>query len=412
MHVLIVSQYFWPETFRINDIATDLVRRGHQVSVLTGYPNYPSGRLFTGYRMRGVSREVREGVEIVRIPLTLRGEGGGMRLMLNYLSFAVAATVLGPFWCRGRYDLVLCYQLSPLTVGLPAAVLAALRRIPLLFWVQDLWPQSLAATGAVRSPALLRVVADFARALYRRSARILVQSRAFVEPISQLGIAREKLLFLPNSAESFYRPLDPATVAAPAPLPAGLRILFAGNVGAAQGFDTIIDAAALLATEADIHWLIVGEGRELAQVKAEVARRRLTACIRFFGRYPAETMPAWFAHAHVLLASLRPAPVFSLTIPSKLQSYLACGRPVLAALDGEGARIVAEAGAGLTVPAGDARALADAVLLMRGLSDAERESMGRRGREYYDVNFDRDLILDRLENLMKQLIRPRTKGAQ
>jgi glycosyltransferase involved in cell wall biosynthesis len=239
-----------------------------------------------------------------------------------------------------------------------------------------------------------------------------VQSQAFIEPIRQLGIAKEKLVFLPNSAESFYRPLDPEMVAAPTPLPPGLRILFAGNVGAAQGFDTIIDAAALLVTETDIHWLVVGEGRELAQVKAEVARRRLTERIRFFGRYPAETMPAWFAHAHVLLVSLRPAPAFSFTIPSKLQSYMACGRPILAVLDGEGARIVAEAGAGLTVPAGDAQALADAVLLMRGLSDGERENMGRRGREYYDVNFDRNLIMDRLENLMKQVVRSRTTDAQ
>ena len=403
MRVLIVTQYFWPESFRINDLATGLRGRGHEVTVYTGKPNYPEGRYFPGYGFFRRTREIYDGVRVIRAPLVPRGRSGRVGLVINYLSFALLASLAAPFLCRGDYDAILVFEPSPITVGLPALLLKWLKRAPLLFWVQDLWPDNLAATGMVRSKWVLDAVARFARFLYRRSDLVLVQSEAFTEPIRNLGIDERKILYYPNSAEAIYRPVAAGTPPGQPALPDGFRVMFAGNIGAAQDFETILDAAERLRDERGIHWAIVGDGRMQSWVEAEVARRGLGATVHLLGRHPMETMPPLFAAADVMLVTLRNEPVFALTIPSKLQSYLACGRPIVAALDGEGARVVREAGAGVAVAAGDARALADAVLELARKPRPEREAMGERGRRYFEQHFERALLLARLEGWMTDL---------
>lgn len=403
MRLLIVTQYFWPENFRINDLAQGLAGLGHRVTVLTGKPNYPEGRLFPGYGLLGRSRESYGAVEVRRVPLLLRGAGGGVRLALNYLSFVLSASLLGPLRCRGEYDLILVYEPSPVTVGIPARVLKHAKRAPLLFWVQDLWPETLSATGAVRSTLLLGLVERLVRWIYRGCDRVLVQSEAFVEPVSRLGVEAPRILYFPNSAEELYRPEPPSGGQEFTALPAGFRVMFAGNIGAAQSFATILAAAERLRAHQDIHWLILGEGRQAGWVAAEVARRGLAERVHLLGRHPVESMPRWFAHADAMLVTLKRDPVFALTVPAKVQSYMACAKPIVAALDGEGARVVRAAGAGIAVPAEDGEALGQAVLEMYKMADSERRAMGARGRQYFEAHFERGMLLRRLDQWMKEV---------
>lgn len=402
VHILIVTQYFWPENFRINDLATGLVERGHSVTVLTGKPNYPAGKFFSGYGFFGNTQEAYGRVSVRRVPLVPRGNGS-LRLVLNYLSFALSATLFGPSRCREKYDAILVYEPSPITVGLPALWLKRLRRAPLYFWVQDLWPESISATGAIRSPMILRWVEKLVRFIYRGCDRILIQSRAFREPVEALDVASERILYYPNSAEHHYRPVTVEPEARKAAgLPAGFIVMFAGNIGAAQDFETIVQAAELLKNHREIQWVVLGDGRMRGWVERELARRGLEKNVHLLGQHPGEAMPRFFAMADIMLVTLKNEPIFSLTIPSKVQSYLACGRPIVAALDGEGARVIREAGAGVSVPPENPSALAEAVLTMANMDRAAREAMGTDGREYFEKNFQRDMLVDKLIGWLQQ----------
>lgn len=404
LKILIVSQYFWPESFRINDLAAGLKDRNHQVTVLTGQPNYPGGSFFPGYGLFRRWRENYAGVEVLRVPLLSRGNGGGLRLALNYLSFAFFASVFAPFRCRDKYDVIFVYEPSPVTVGLPALLLRRLKRIPIMFWIQDLWPESLSAASQVRSGRILRLVEALVRFIYRRCDLLLVQSRAFIPAVEKLGAIRKRILYFPNTSEEFYHPLRlPDDAPERNEVPKGFCVMFAGNIGAAQDFGTILEAAGMLRDHSDIHWVVLGEGRMSSWVREEVARRELADNFHLLGSRSAETMPRYFSLADAMLVTLKREAIFSLTIPSKLQSYLACGRPVVAALDGEGARLVEEAGAGFATPAEDPAALAAAVQKMYKMTAAERNAMGLRGRTYFEQNFERNFLLDRLEGWMQEL---------
>jgi colanic acid biosynthesis glycosyl transferase WcaI len=408
VRILIVTQYFWPEVFRINDLALGLRERGHEVTVYTGKPNYPDGRFFAGYGFFGRAREDFHGVRVLRVPLVPRGEGGSLTLFFNFLSFALFASLLAPFRCRGPFDAILVYEPSPVTVGLPAVLLKWLKRAPVLFWAQDLWPETLTATGAVRSRWILALVDRLVRFIYRRCDLVLVQSRAFTPHVQAQGVPAERIRYYPNSAEELYRAV---TVEPGAPerrlLPEGFHVMFAGNIGAAQDFETIVAAAEQLKQQRDIGWVILGDGRLYGWLEQEIERRGLKDTVRLLGRHPVESMPRFFALADALLVTLRNEPVFSLTVPTKLQSYLACGRPIVAALDGEGARVVEESGAGIAVRAGAAAALAEAVRKLHRTPPAERASMGRRGREYFERHFERKLLLDRLDQWIREIVKVR-----
>jgi glycosyltransferase involved in cell wall biosynthesis len=404
MKLLIVTQYFWPEEFRINDLALALRNRGHEVTVFTGKPNYPGGRLFPGYGFFGRAAEDYNGVRVIRVPLIPRGSGGRLRLFLNFLSFAFFGSLLAPLRCRGSIDAILVYEPSPVTVGLPALMLKWVKRAPILFWAQDLWPETLSATGVVRSRWILALVDRLVRFIYLHCELILVQSRAFTPHVQAQGVPPEKVRYFPNSAEELYRPVAVEEQATEREmLPPGFRVMFAGNIGAAQDFETIVAAAEKLKSKPDIQWIIIGEGRRYAWVAQEIAHRGLRGTLRLLGRFPVESMPRFFALADALLVTLRNEPVFSLTLPTKIQSYLACGRPVVAALNGEGARIVVESGAGIAANAGDAAGLADAVLKLHRMPKPEREAMGRRGREYFEREFERSMLVNRLEDWMLEL---------
>ncbi len=404
MHILIVSQYFWPENFRINDLTEGLVERGHEVTVLTGIPNYPDGSFFSGYGLFKLQRQDYKGAKIIRIPLFPRGNGSGVRLALNFLSFALFASVLSPFFCRGNFDVIFVFEPSPITVGLPALVLKKLKSIPILFWVQDLWPESLAATGSVRSPWVLNRVKGLVRFIYRGCDKILVTSQAYFPSIQSFGIDSEVLRYFPQSVEALYQPvLVEEDAVENSIMPKGFRVVFAGNVGAAQSFGTILDAAEKLKSCPDIKIIIIGDGRLRRWVDDEVRKRDLNETVHLLGRYPVESMPSFFALADALLVTLKREPIFALTVPGKVQSYLACGKPIIAALDGEGSKMVRESQAGLTCPAEDSDALADAIFALYRMPKEQRDAMGKQGLQYYKANFDRNMLIDRLEGWMQDV---------
>ncbi|MEN9419579.1 MAG: hypothetical protein RI988_3199 [Pseudomonadota bacterium] len=385
MKILLLSQHFWPESFRINEVAQSLVEQGCEVTVLTGKPNYPEGRVFPGYRVAGVQRERRDGYTIVRVPLWPRGRGGALGLARNYLSFLLSASMVGPWALRGqRFDLIFVYGTSPILQALAAIVFKRLKGGVLVTWVQDLWPDSLEMTGFVRNRRVLGGVAAVVRWIYRNCDLLLVQSRAFLEPVRAMA-GKTPVAYYPNPGER--QPMPGVPVGAALQLgQEAFNIVFAGNLGTVQALETVLDAAERLGSQSPIRWWLVGSGARSAWLAGQVAARGLT-CVRLPGRFEPSQMPGILAQADALLVSLRPGPAMSLTVPSKLQAYLAAGRPVLACLDGEGARLVQEAGAGLAVPAGDAVALAEAALALQRMPAARLERMGEAGRCHYDRHF-------------------------
>lgn len=405
MRLLVVSQYFWPEDFRINDLVAELVARQHDVTVLTGLPNYPEGRISPAFLAAPRNFMSHAGARIVRVPLVPRGNGR-FGLVLNYLSFAFNASVFGTWRLRGqRFDAILVFAPSPITVALPAVLLRRLKCAPLLLWVLDLWPETLEAVGAVRSPSLLRIVGKMVAFIYRHSDRILVQSRAFLGSVNQLAGDGARSRYFPGWAEAVFRePTQPVELAPEvAAYGSTFNVLFAGSIGEAQDFPAILDAADHLRHREDIRWLIVGDGRAAPAVRAEIQRRSLDHSVKMLGRHPIERMPSFFKAASALLVSLKSNAVFSMTIPGKVQPYLAAGVPLVGMLDGEGARVIEESGAGLVCSAGDGHALALRVDQLSRLSRAERARMGELGKAYAQREFDRDVLISRLDQWLAEV---------
>jgi glycosyltransferase involved in cell wall biosynthesis len=406
VNILIVTQYFWPENFRINDIALGLSERGHTVTVLTGIPNYPEGTFFDGYDAFNRLEDRYEDIRVLRAPLIPRGNGRSLRLFSNYLSFVVSASIATYLHRIGKQDVILVYEPSPITVGIPAIVNKYMHNAPVLFWVQDLWPETLEAIGVVKSKRVLGVVEKLVKFIYNRSDMILVQSRAFIESVQKHCDNGSIVEYCPNSTEEYYQPVVVEGGFSKASLlPPGFVVMFAGNIGVAQDFATILNAAELTRHIAEIQWVVIGDGRQKEWLASEIEQRSLGDCVHLLGRHPAEQMPYFFALADALLVTLKRDPIFALTIPSKVQSYLACARPVVAALDGEGARIIKESGAGLSCPAESPQLLAEAVISLHRMTADERNMMGQRGRAYFEKHFERNMLIDRLEGWMTNVVK-------
>lgn len=397
MRVLLVTQYFHPEDFKSNDIAFELSRRGYDVTVLTGLPNYPKGKIYDGYGVFKKRSEVIDGVKIYRTLLIPRGKGGGIRLALNYLSWAVIASLRAFFLalCH-RFDIILVHETSPVTQGLPALVVKYMQKVPIYFWVLDLWPESLQAAGNVNNRCVLRFFTWLTRLLYRSSDKILISSKGFRESILAKGDFEDRLVYFPNWAENVFFSASDMDIPL---LPAGFKVLFAGNVGEAQDFDNVMKAALLL-KDKGVRMIIVGEGRKKDWMEHYIIENDLTDVVFMLGRYPLKAMPSFFSQADVLFLSLKDDHIFSLTIPAKLQAYMAAGKPVVAMIDGEARSLIYESRCGLSCKAGDAEGLADCILRMKEMSLEELEDYGKRGREYFDKHFRKECCIDHLCELM------------
>ncbi|CZZ93810.1 glycosyl transferase [Bordetella ansorpii] len=382
MRILLITQWFDPEpALKGLAFARALQSAGHDVDVLTGFPNYPGGRLYPGYRIRPWQIEMMEGVRVVRVPLYPSHDGSAWRRALNYLSFLASAAILGPLLTR-RPDVVYVYH-PPATAGLAAAILATLRRVPLVYDIQDLWPDTLAATGMVRQGRLLRVVGGVCRALYRRAARIVVLSPGFARRLAERGVPLDKIDVIHNWCDE--RTLR-AAQDSPAPLAMSgkFNVVFAGTMGAAQALESVLQAAQQVADQRDdVQFVLVGGGIERARLLAMAQWMGLPNVV-FLPPMPMKEIGAVLAAADVLLVHLRNDPLFEITIPSKIQAYLAAGRPLLNGVPGDAADLVRRAEAGLNVPPEDPAALAQAVLALAHLPPASRLAMGVAGRDFYD----------------------------
>jgi len=410
MRLLIVSQYFWPENFRINDLASEFVRKGHTVTVLSGLPNYPDGKVFQDFCSNPQEFSIYEGANIVRVPLIPRGLKA-TTLALNYLSFALSAITIGAWKLRGQsFDIVFVFQLSPVTVGIAGATFRWLKRAPMVMWVLDLWPESLVSVGAVKSKWILKLVRFLVSSIYKNCDLILAQSRSFVPRIYEIANAPDhKVEYFPSWAEVVFDDGSNDPLAAELSNPQGcFTVMFAGNLGVAQDFPAILEAAEILRDSSIVRWVIVGDGRMSQWLSTEIIRRGLNNCVQMLGRLPLECMPSLYKCADALLVSLRDDPIFAMTIPGKMQSYLAAGIPVLAMLNGEGADILKASGAGIATPAGDGKALARAVLQMIDMPKEDLNAMGANGKTFYKEQFDRSALLSRLEKCFYQLLKDKS----
>lgn len=399
MRILIVTQYFWPENFKINDIALALKERGHEVLILTGKPNYPNGKFSKGYTFFNKRIEFWNGIIIYRSPIIPRGKGKGIQLFVNYISFSIFASIKLLF-IKNKFDKIFVYEPSPITVGIPGIVAKYKFKAPLYFWVQDLWPESISAAGGINNKSVIAVLDWLTRFIYKHSKKVLVQSKAFIPYILNQNIEKDKLVYYPNSTENYFKELSTDQELLKT-LPKGIKLMFAGNIGEAQSFDTLLKAASILKKELiDVKWIILGDGRMKGYVNQKIKELNLGDNFFLLGAFPSTEMPKYFSCADALIVSLKKDPIFALTIPSKIQSYLACGKPIITSLDGEGSKIIEDANAGFTCPSEDCEGLVANIKKFLTLSNEEQKTLGQNGRAYFNIEFEREILVDRLETIL------------
>ena len=397
MKILVISQYFYPENFRINDLVFSLQKRGHQIEVLTGKPNYPKGDYFKGYSWDGPKQEEIEGIKVQRANLILRKKGGGIRLFLNYFSF-VFFGLFKILKFKGDFEKVFIYAPSPITVGILGIIAAKKFNCKSYLWVHDLWPESVRVAGGIKSGFALGLVNQMTKLIYRFTDLLLVQSPEFKNYILNQGVRENKIIYYPYYAEDFYKVVE-RDKSYLSHFPKGFNLLFAGNIGVAQSFDTIVNAFEKL-KKYDINLVVLGDGRYKSRIQEKINEKGLTEKFHFLGSFPPEQMPYYFTCADGLLITLKKADIFSFTIPGKLQSYLACGKPIIGALDGIGNNIISESNSGFASEAENHELLAKNILTLYRLSKAEKEKLSNNALDYFEKNFNKQYLLERLEEIL------------
>lgn len=404
MRILLLTQWFPPEPQQfLLDLATSLHKRGHEVTVLTGLPNYPTGVIFPGYRIKLYQEEVLEGIRVIRVPLFADHSRSAVRRTANFFSFALAAALLGPFLAP-RVDVI--HVIPPLTTGLAAWIISRLRGIPFTYEVQDLWPETLAATGMVRNRGVLKMVGCFALWFYGRAACIRVISPGFRRNLIGKGVPAEKIRFISNWVDTdFYRPLPPSEeLRGHFGFEHRFVVIYAGTIGPAQGLGCILHTAALLQDIPDVLFAVFGAGIERDALSKQSTERGLTN-VRFYPFHQTEQMPKIFALADVLMIHLNEDPLFSITIPHKIFAYMACAKPILAAVRGDVADVVSDARAGVSCPPANPSSMAEAVRHLRDLSEPERAKMGANGRRAATELYGRNALIARISEMLEGVTR-------
>lgn len=396
-HILVIAQYFYPEQFRINDICTEWVKRGYKVTVITGIPNYPQGKYYKGYGLFKNRKETYNGMDIIRLPLIPRGNNAIM-LALNYLSFVVS----GFFWkvfTKIKADYVFIFEVSPMTQALPGVWYAKRKKIPCYLYVTDLWPENVEIVAGISNKRILNAIGTMVDYIYKRCDRIFTSSESFIQAIVERGTDKKRLEFWPQYAEHYYKPLNKSEVnISEIPLNGKFNIIFAGNIGYAQGLDVLPEAAKILKeSETEVLFNIVGDGRFKEVLKIKVAEDNVSDYFNFIDKQPATRIPEFMAVSDATLISLSKSKVFSITLPAKTQSCLACGVPVIVSADGEIQDVINEANAGVCSDAGDAKGLAENIKQLVNLSDSKHEDMASNAVNYYKENFNKEILLGRMD---------------
>ena len=410
MHILILSQFYFPEPDpKMHILGSVLVKRGHKVTVLTGFPNYPQGKIYPGYRQRPFQIEEIGGVKVMRLPLYPDRSRSVVRRSLNYLSFPASASILGPLLC-GKLDVMLVYH-PPITLGIPAWIISLLHQIPFVFEIQDMWPETLPATGMVSSPLILNTLAKLGMFTYSRASAITVISPGFKRNLIAKGVPKNKIHVIYNWAYEGNYSLEKPDIgfAKKWGMNRRFNVLYAGNMGPAQGLHNVIEAASMLTDLKDFQFVLIGSGIDRPSLE-EIVRKRNLSNGRFLPRQPMEMMPYFYALADAVMVHLTDDPLFEITIPGKTQSCLASGRPVIVSVNGDAAELVLEANAGIAVKAMDPADLANAVRKLYKMSPAEREAMGSAGRRYYLQNLSPEVQINKYEQLFRKIITKENGG--
>ena len=395
-HILVISQYFYPEQFRINDICSEWVKRGYEVTVVTGMPNYPQGKFYEGYGYFKKRRENYNGVEIIRLPIIPRGHSSVM-MALNYLSFIAS----GFFWAKFtslKADKVFTYEVSPMTRALVGIWYAKRRDIPSVLYVTDLWPENVQYAGGINNTKILNLIGSMVDYIYRNTGLILTSSKSFISAIKARGIPNHKIKFWPQYAEEFYMPIEQNVSLSDIPKDNRLNLLFAGNIGKSQGLDVLPKAAKKLKDRGVlVRFNIVGDGRFKETLMRLVDSLDVSNYFNFIDRQPAAKIPEYMSVCNATLITLAKNKIFSMTLPAKLPSCLACGVPVIVCADGEIQQVIQEADAGLCCDAGDYRALAGIIEQVSKMPDETLKKLGRNARRYFESHFEKQKLLDQID---------------
>lgn len=387
-HILVISQYFYPEQFRINDMACEWVKRGYKVTVLTGYPNYPQGKYYDGYGWFKQTRQRWKGVDIIRIPLTARGQGS-VKLALNYFSFVVSG-FLWALTTNIKADYVFTFEVSPMTQALIGTWYSKRRKIPNYLYVQDLWPENVEIVTGIHSPLVIKPIEAMVEHIYKHCDVIFATSPSFVKEIQKrVKKDKSKVKYLPQYAEDFYKPVERKPVPE-IPNDDSFKIIFTGNIGKAQGLDILPKTAKLLKGKENVKFVIVGDGRDKDNFLKQIADNGVQDMFIMIDRQPPERIPELLAACEAAFISFMPDPLFEKTIPAKLQSYMACGMPIIAAANGETKRIIEEAKCGKCVELGNYDELANKIIYMRSVCLAD---MRKNAQMYYSNSFSKKSVL-------------------
>lgn len=387
-HILVISQYFYPEQFRINDMCTEWVKRGYKVTVLTGYPNYPQGKYYEGYGWFKKTKQHWKGVNIIRIPLTARGKGA-VKLAMNYFSFVIA----GFFWAKItkiKADYVFTFEVSPMTQALIGVWYSKRRKIPNYLYVQDLWPENVKIVTGIHSPIVIKPIEAMVNHIYKHCDVIFATSPSFVKEIQKrIKHNKNKVKYLPQYAEDFYKPVERKSVPE-IPDDDSFKIIFTGNIGQAQGLDILPKTAKLIKGKEKVKFVIVGDGREKENFLKQIADNNVQDMFVMVDRQPPERIPELLGACDAAFISFMPDPLFEKTIPAKLQSYMACGMPIIASANGETKRIIEEAKCGACTKLGDYKAL---VKIISSIYTSNLADMSYNSRQYYNAHFNKEVIM-------------------
>ncbi len=396
MKILIVSQYFYPESFRVNLTATELVRRGHEVTVLTGYPQYPKGEIYEGYGFSIPYEKEWNGVHIERVKMRPRGHDA-MHMLLNCYTYVREANK----WirrCNEKFDAIYIFEVSPVTVGLPAVKYKKKFGTPIFFNILDLWPENVEAVLGVRNKLILGTIRRLVKYLYEKSDVLLCPSHSFVENTVARGISRDKVVFWPQ----FCATPQLAEMTCPACYSQDcFNVVFTGNIGDAQGLDLLVETADKL-RDTNVRWFLVGDGRARESLEQAVMTRGLSEFVTFVGRVSEEEANRYIHFADCAYLSFQKNKVLEMTLPAKLQSYMACGTPILVAAEGESPRVVAEAQCGFVCQQ-DAEQLAHLIRNVVLPSDKLVE-MGHNAKLYFETYFEMNKLMDQLCSMMEEQV--------
>lgn len=410
MRVIIYTNHFYPEDFKVNDIAFELQKRGYDITIVSAVPDYPKGKFFEGYGWFKKNREIVNGCKVIRLPIIPRGNGGGKRLILQYLSYFISSSIFTFFHkLTHKYDAVFVHLTSPFFIGLPATKLKKFQHIPMYFWMLDLWPESITAVTGIKNPLIIKPLERQVKYVYNNCDKILIGSKGFEKSISEKGNYKDKFVYFPNWAESNLSSINDIDYKNVEPF-CSLKdddfvILFAGNIGEGQNLSCFLEAALELRNEQNIKFILLGDGRAKNTLEKYAETNGLLDENVFFpGRFPLEAMPYFMEKASVLFVSLKDELIFNLTVPAKVQFYMAQGKPILAMLNGDGADLINEAKCGMAVDANDKGRLIEAILELKNKTKKELLEFGRNGYDYYINNFNKELRISQLIGIFKQNI--------